>query len=61
MTALRVLPTRVVMTYPYVNPVIAVFLGWLILGEPLTALMLVAAAVIIVAVILVFGVGLRWI
>ncbi len=34
--ALRLLPTKVVMTYPYVNPVIAVFLGWLILQEPVS-------------------------
>ena len=35
-SALQQLPTRLVTTYPYVNPVIAVFLGWLILGEPIT-------------------------
>ena len=40
-------------TYSFVNPVIAVVLGWLILGEPLSARMLVAAAVIVVAVILI--------
>ena len=34
--ALRLLPTNIVMTYAYVNPVIAVFLGWLILDEPIT-------------------------
>jgi drug/metabolite transporter (DMT)-like permease len=34
--ALRLLPTSVVMTYGYVNPVIAVFLGWVILSEPVT-------------------------
>jgi drug/metabolite transporter (DMT)-like permease len=34
--ALRLLPTNVVMTYAYVNPVVAVFLGWIILGEPVT-------------------------
>jgi drug/metabolite transporter (DMT)-like permease len=34
--ALRLLPPSVVMTYAYVNPVIAVFLGWLILDEPIT-------------------------
>ena len=28
--ALRLLPTKVVTTYSYVNPVIAVFLGWMI-------------------------------
>lgn len=34
--ALTLLPTPVVMTYAYVNPVVAVFLGWLILREPFT-------------------------
>jgi drug/metabolite transporter (DMT)-like permease len=36
-TALRLLPTNLVMTYAYVNPVLAVFLGWLVLNEPITA------------------------
>ena len=31
--ALNLLPTNIVMTYAYVNPVIAVFLGWIILSE----------------------------
>lgn len=35
-SALQQLPTRLVTTYPYINPIIAVFLGWLILGEPIT-------------------------
>jgi drug/metabolite transporter (DMT)-like permease len=35
-TALRTLPVPVAMTYGYVNPVIAVFLGWLFLGEAVT-------------------------
>jgi drug/metabolite transporter (DMT)-like permease len=34
--ALRLLPAQVVMTHAYVNPVIAVVLGWMLLGEPLT-------------------------
>jgi drug/metabolite transporter (DMT)-like permease len=42
-------PTRV-STYAYVNPLVAVFLGWLILGEPITARTLVAAAIIVVSV-----------
>ena len=40
-------------TYAYVNPVVAVFLGWLIAGEPLTRRMLFAAAVIISSVVLI--------
>ena len=35
-TVLQMLPTRLVTTYAYVNPVIAVLLGWLILREPIT-------------------------
>lgn len=41
-----------VATYAYVNPVIAVLLGWLIAGEPITGRTLVAAAVILGAVAL---------
>jgi len=44
--------TRVA-TYTYVNPVIAIFLGWLILSEAITPLMLVAVGIIILAVILI--------
>lgn len=36
MYALKLLPTTLVSTYAYVNPVIAVFLGWLILNESIT-------------------------
>jgi drug/metabolite transporter (DMT)-like permease len=39
-----------VSTYAYVNPVVAVFLGWAILGEPLNLRILLAAAIIIGAV-----------
>ena len=40
-------------TYAYVNPVIAVFLGWAFGGETLTARMLVAAAVIVLGVVII--------
>lgn len=42
-----------VSTYAYVNPVIAVFLGWLIAGESFTAQMLVGAAIIVGSVALI--------
>jgi drug/metabolite transporter (DMT)-like permease len=42
-------PARV-STYAYVNPLVAVFLGWLILDEPVTARTLAAAAVIVISV-----------
>ena len=35
-SALQLLPASLVTTYAYVNPVIAVFLGWLILREPIS-------------------------
>ena len=47
-------PARVA-TYAYVNPVIAVLLGALIAGEPLTPRIGVAAAVIVTAVVLVIA------
>lgn len=40
-------------TYAYVNPVIAVFLGWAIGNETITTLMLVAAAMIIGSVVMI--------
>src|SRR5688500_135032 len=43
--------------YAYVNPVVAVFLGWLILDEPLTWLSIVAMVVILGGVALVQSSG----
>jgi drug/metabolite transporter (DMT)-like permease len=40
-------------TYAFVNPVVALFLGWLILAEPLSLRTFLAAGVILTAVILV--------
>ena len=42
-----------VSTYAYVNPIVAVFLGWLIAGETFTAQMLVGAGVIVGSVVLI--------
>lgn len=42
-----------VSTYAFVNPVVAVLLGWLLVGEQLTLNTLIAAAIIIAAVVLV--------
>jgi drug/metabolite transporter (DMT)-like permease len=39
-----------VSTYAYVNPVVAVFLGWAVIGEPLNFRIILAASVIIGAV-----------
>jgi drug/metabolite transporter (DMT)-like permease len=40
-------------TYAFVNPVVAVLLGWLLAGEPLTARIALATAIIVAAVMLV--------
>ena len=42
-------PSRV-STYAYVNPVVAVFLGWLVLGEPMNLRIMLASCVIVGAV-----------
>jgi drug/metabolite transporter (DMT)-like permease len=52
--ALRLLPTTVVMTYAYVNPVIAVLLGWVILSEPITGYTLAGMVLIVAGVYGVF-------
>jgi drug/metabolite transporter (DMT)-like permease len=42
-----------VATHGYVNPIVAVFLGWAIAGEPVTARTLAAAVVILAGVALI--------
>jgi drug/metabolite transporter (DMT)-like permease len=53
--ALNKLPASVVSIYAYVNPVIAVWLGWLILHEQVTILTIMATAIILFGVWLVRG------
>jgi drug/metabolite transporter (DMT)-like permease len=53
-TVLRLLPTRIVMTYAYVNPVLAVVLGWLWLGEEITGWTLAGSALVLLGVAGVF-------
>jgi drug/metabolite transporter (DMT)-like permease len=50
---LRVSTPARISTYAYVNPVVAVLLGWALAGESLTAQMLLAAVVIVLAVVLI--------
>lgn len=50
---MSVAPPARVATYAYVNPVVALFLGWALAGEPITPRTLVAAAVILSAVVLI--------
>lgn len=48
--AISHLPVSLVSTYAYVNPVIALFLGWLILGEAITIWIVIASVVILAGV-----------
>lgn len=48
--ALSLLPTHIVTTNTYVNPIIAVILGWLILKEPVTSWTLAAIVLVIISV-----------
>jgi drug/metabolite transporter (DMT)-like permease len=57
--ALQHMDVAVVSLYTYVNPVIAVALGTLVLGEPFHVRMIVAAAVIVIGVITVGPTGPR--
>jgi drug/metabolite transporter (DMT)-like permease len=48
--ALHLLPTRLVFTYGYVNPVIAAFLGWILLGERIAGVTLLGAGLVLLGV-----------
>jgi drug/metabolite transporter (DMT)-like permease len=48
--ALHLLPTRVVFTYGYVNPVLATVLGWLILGERIAGVTLAGGGLVLLGV-----------
>jgi drug/metabolite transporter (DMT)-like permease len=50
---LRAAPVSLVATYAYVNPIVAVALGWLLLGEAVTLQMVVAGSAIVIAVALI--------
>jgi len=50
---LKVADPTIVSTYAYVNPVVAVFLGWTLAGEQLTPSDAVAATIILCAVIII--------
>ena len=50
---LKHVPTPKVATYAYVNPLVAVFLGWLVLNERLDAYMFGGTVIIIAGVVLV--------
>jgi drug/metabolite transporter (DMT)-like permease len=46
-------PVSLTSTYAYVNPIVAVFLGWLMAGEELNARIIIASAIIIGSVVLI--------
>lgn len=50
---LQAAPISLVATYAYVNPVVAVFLGWLVLAEPVTVVVVGSGAVVLAAVAIV--------
>ncbi len=52
--ALKLLPPNVVFTYAFVNPVVAVILGFFILGEPITPWTFAGATLVIIGVLGVF-------
>lgn len=56
---LKNVPTSKVSTYAYVNPIVAVFLGWLVLNEKMDRWMFAGTVVIILSVALVTGAKLK--
>lgn len=48
-------PISKVATYAYVNPVVAIFLGWAILSERITPVVIAGAALIVVSVAFIVG------
>ncbi|MEE2918372.1 MAG: EamA family transporter, partial [Candidatus Neomarinimicrobiota bacterium] len=52
--ALKLLPPNIVFTYAFVNPVVAVILGFILLGEPITKWTLSGASLVLVGVLGVF-------
>ena len=54
---LRNARTSLVSTYAYVNPIVAVFLGWAILDETMTARLIVAAAITLLGVAIIISTG----
>lgn len=47
LTAVKLLPISILSTYAYINPALAVMLGWLVLGEQVTLAMIAGAVLIL--------------
>src|SRR6266849_10472560 len=56
---LQHVPTSKVATYAYVNPVVAVFLGWLVLHERIDHFIVLGTAVVVASVVLVTSAKVR--
>ena len=56
-SALQILPTSLVTTYAYVNPVIAVLLGWMILRESITPWTIIGGVFVLAGVTGIFRVN----
>ncbi len=54
-SVLKLLPIQLGMTYAYANPVIAVFLGWLILGEGVSGWTLAGSVLVLAGIAGVFN------
>lgn len=52
---LGVAPISLVATYAYVNPVVAVFLGWLVLSEAVTPAIVIGGSIVLASVALVIA------
>jgi drug/metabolite transporter (DMT)-like permease len=52
-------PTSKVSTYAYVNPVVAVFLGWLVLHERVDRFIVMGSVIVVMAVVLVTSARVR--
>ncbi|MEG6584483.1 DMT family transporter [Dendrosporobacter sp. 1207_IL3150] len=54
-SVLKLLPIQIAMTFAYVNPVLALFLGWFILDEPVTSWTIGGAVLVISSVAGIFS------
>ncbi len=52
---LQLLPINIAMTYAYVNPVLALFLGWLVLNEPIGVWTILGAVLVLTSVFGIFS------
>ena len=50
---IKVQPPAIVSTHTFVNPIVAIFMGWLIVGEQVNFLQMVALMVVLVAVLII--------